>query len=162
MEQQISKHLNYDEIVKSATSEKYKIKNTPNTNQLKNIIEWADNIFEPVRNFVGKPLGCNSIFRSIELNKHKPIYGSSTSQHCANNGAAGDIDCKKYGYSTNKKIFNFIKDTLDFDQLIAEFCTNEEPNWVHCSYISKEKNRNEILVSYKNKFNNTKYKHYEN
>lgn len=156
----ISKHLTYEEVVKSNTALRKSIRNTPNTNQLNNIVLWAKNIFEPVREFVNAPLGCNSIFRSIKLNR--AIGGSSMSQHCANNGAAGDIDCKVYGHSTNKKIFNFIKNNLDFDQLIWEFGTEEEPDWVHCSYVSEKKNRNQILVSYKNKNNKTKYKYYEN
>ena len=160
MENIISKHLTYLEVVKSNTAIKYNIDNTPNTNQLNNIVSWSINIFEPVRRFINRRLGCSSIFRSLLLNKK--IGGSSTSQHCANYGAAGDISSRIYGYSTNKKIFDFIKDNLDFDQLIWEFGTINEPSWVHCSYVSAGKNRNEILISYKGENNKTKYKHYEN
>ena len=155
----ISKYLTYEEVVKSNTALRKSIRNVPNRNQLNNIVLWAKNIFDPVRVFVGAPLGCNSIFRSVKLNR--TIGGSSTSQHCANNGAAGDIDCKVYNHLTNKEIFNYIKDNLDFDQLISEFETNREPNWVHVSYVSKEKNRNQVLISYKNKNNKTKYKYYD-
>ena len=54
---------------------------------------------------------------------------------------------------------NYIKDNLDYDQLIWEFGNEEEPDWVHVSYVSYRKNRGERLIAYK-KEGKTKYKHY--
>ena len=79
--------------------------------------------------WVGGPIKINSFFRSIELNE--AIGGSSTSQHCE--GRAMDID-DTYGCKTNSEMFNYIKDNLDFDQLIWEFGDDEEPNWIHVSW----------------------------
>ena len=88
----------------------------------------------------------NSFYRSPALNE--AIGGASdkssgqTSQHCK--GQAIDID-DIYGYKTNKEMFNYIKENLDFDQLIYEFGTDDNPSWVHFSYVSEDKNRNRIL-----------------
>jgi hypothetical protein len=49
---------------------------------------------------------------------------------------------------TNKDIFNYIKENLDFDQLIWEFGNSKEPDWVHVSY-TKDKNRKQILKGIK-------------
>ena len=142
----ISKYLSYNEVIKSYTASKLGIKNIPSESQLKNIIEWARNIFDPVRSFIGKPLGCHTIYRSPELNKE--IKGSPTSQHMANKGAAGDIDADIYGYGNNIDTFNFIRGSLDFDQLIAENIGNDKVEWIHCSYVSPEENRKEVLMMY--------------
>ena len=52
------------------------------------------------------------------------------------------------GGATNKEIFDFIKDTLDFDQLIFEFGTKDAPDWVHVSY-NAGKNRKQVLRALK-------------
>jgi hypothetical protein len=142
----VSKYLSYKEVTKSDRAIKRGINNTPNSVQMRNIIEWSRKIFDPVRSFIRKPLGCNSVFRSDELNTE--LGGSFTSQHMANNGAAGDIDADVYENSDNETIFNYIKDDLDFDQLIAEGIHIGEIAWVHCSYVNPERNRKEVLVMY--------------
>jgi len=45
------------------------------------------------------------------------------------------------------KGFHFIKDKLEFDQLIWEFGNEENPSWVHVSYSSK--NRKQVLKATK-------------
>jgi len=72
---------------------------------------------------------------------NEAIGGASSSQHCK--GQAFDIDGDKTGVS-NRKIFNFIKDNLEFDQLIWEFGNDKEPDWVHVSY-KEGANRKQIL-----------------
>jgi hypothetical protein len=79
---------------------------------------------------------------------NKIIGGAPTSQHQALNGAAGDIDADIYGNSNNVEIFNFIKDNLNFDQLIAEGIGDNKVGWVHVSYVNHEENRNEVLMMY--------------
>ena len=46
-------------------------------------------------------------------------------------------------------MFNFIREHLDFDQMIWEFGNNDNPDWVHVSYVSPEKNRRRCLLAYK-------------
>ena len=98
----------------------------------------------------------NSCFRSAELNKR--IGGAKSSQHCANKGAAFDLD-DTYRHKTNSEMFDYIKDNLTFDQLIWEFGTDENPNWVHVSY-NEGNNRGQILKACKIN-GKTKYLYWE-
>jgi len=148
----ISKHISYKEGVYSITSIRKGIDNTPNNEQLDNMGSIAENIFEPLRQYVGGPIKINSFFRCPELNK--AIGGSYTSQHCK--GQAIDID-DTFGRMTNAEMYHWIKDNLDFDQMIWEFGDDDNPNWVHISYVSPEGNRNRCLKAYKEK-GSTKYK----
>ena len=73
---------------------------------------------------------------------------SLTSQHCTGEAIDIDMDGTPNGV-TNKMVFNYIKDNLEFDQLIWEFGTNENPDWVHVSYESTGKQRKQVLKAYK-------------
>ena len=148
----ISKHISNKEGVYSNTAIRRGIENTPNQEQLSNMKLLAEKVFEPLRNYVNGPIKINSFFRSPELNK--AIGGSSKSQHCK--GQAIDID-DTFGRMTNAEMYNFIKEHLDFDQLIWEFGDEDNPAWVHISYVSKEANRNRCLLAYKEN-KRTKYK----
>ena len=128
------------------------INNTPNDDQLHFMEIIAEEVFEPLRKWVGGPIKINSFFRSPELNT--AIGGSRTSQHCK--GQAMDID-DTFGRASNAEMYHWIKDNLDFDQMIWEFGDDDNPNWVHISYVSPEKNRNRCLKAYKEK-GKTKYK----
>ena len=136
----ISKHISYREGVYSTTAKRLGLNNTPNDEQLANMELVADEVFEPLRTWVGGPIKINSFFRSPKLNK--AIGGSSKSQHCK--GQAIDID-DTFGKATNAEMFHFIKEHLDFDQIIWEFGDDNNPDWVHVSYVSKNKNRNRCL-----------------
>lgn len=129
----ISEHISYDEAVLSPTAIRNGIDNTPNEQQLHDMQQLAENIFEPLRKLYGKPIKINSFFRSAKLNKL--VGGSATSQHAK--GQA--IDITGGNKAENKKLFELAK-TLDFDQLINEY----DFSWVHISYSTK--NRKQILV----------------
>jgi len=144
---EISEHISYKEVTYSQTAIRNDINNEPNDEQLYRIIRISENIFEPLREWVGGPIKINSCFRSAELNKR--IGGAQSSQHCANKGAAFDLD-DTYGYKTNAEMFHYIKDNLDFDQLIGEFPNGDgNPSWVHVSY-KEDNNRGQILIAVKN------------
>lgn len=136
----ISNHISYQEAIRSNTATRRGIDNTPGDYEVTNMVGVAENIFEPLRQWVGGPIKINSMFRCEELNT--AIGGSSRSQHCQ--GRAIDID-DTFGHKTNAEMFNYIKENLNFDQLIWEFGTDDNPDWVHVSYVSKEENRNRIL-----------------
>ena len=141
----ISKHISLKEAVHSNTAKRLGIENTPNDDQLYNMAKVAHNIFEPLRLYVGGAIKINSFFRSEELNK--AIGGSSKSQHCQ--GCAIDID-DIYGHKSNYQMFKYIRENLDFDQLIYEFGDADNPDWVHVSYVSSKENRNRVLRAVKN------------
>ena len=148
----ISKHISYKEGVYSRTATRLGIKNNPNAEQMENMIAIAEEVFEPLRMWVGGPIKINSFFRSPELNK--AIGGSGKSQHC--HGQAIDLD-DTFGRATNAEMYEFIKKHLDFDQMIWEFGDEDNPDWVHVSYVSEDKNRNRCLQAYKEN-GKTKYK----
>jgi len=140
----ISKHISYKEGVHSNTAIRRGIDNIPNDEQLENMELIAEKVFEPLREWVGGPIKINSFFRSTELNT--AIGGSSKSQHCK--GQAIDID-DTFGKATNAEMYEWIKENLDFDQMIWEFGDDDNPNWVHVSYVSDVSNRNRCLKAYK-------------
>ena len=156
MKDNISEHITYDEATASCKAKELKISNDPNSKQLVNMKLLAENIFEKVREHFDTPIYISSFFRSSKLNTN--LKGSSTSQHCANVGAAMDIDADVYKGVTNSDIFNYILENLNFDQLIWEFGNDENPDWVHVSYVSDILNRKEVLKAYKDKDNKTVYK----
>ena len=149
----ISDNITYAEAIHSNTAKRRGIDNTPNPAQVETMKVTAEKIFEPLRKWVGGPIKVNSFFRSPDLNE--AIGGSKTSQHCK--GQAIDID-DVFGYKTNAEMYAWIKENLSLDQMIWEFGTDTQPNWVHVSYVSEENNRNRCLKAYKDDMGRTKYK----
>ena len=139
---QLSKNLSLAEVVRSESAKRRGIKNMPTPEHLENLKKLAEKIFQPIRDHFGVPIHVSSGYRSKELNA--AIGGSATSQHCK--GEALDLDMDGTSV-TNKQVFEFIKDNLPFDQLIWEFGDNNNPDWVHVSYGSR--NRKEILRAVK-------------
>jgi len=142
--EKISKHVSYREGVYSITALRLGLKNEPTEEHLTNMKLISKKVFEPLREFVNGPIKINSFYRGPELNK--VIGGSSKSQHCS--GQAMDID-DTYGAMSNATMYGWIKKNLDFDQIIWEFGTENNPDWVHVSYVSEEKNRNRCLKAYR-------------
>jgi hypothetical protein len=137
----ISPNLNLAEITRSDTAKRHGIDNTPTAEHLENFKLLADKVFEPIREHFKTPIFISSGYRSKALNDF--IKGSLSSQHCT--GQAIDIDMDgSNGEVTNRMVFDFIKNKLDFDQLIWEFGTDFNPDWVHVSFV-KGKNRKQKL-----------------
>ena len=148
----ISKHISDKESMYSRTAQRLNIDNAPTEDHKQNMVKLAENIFEPLRSYVGGPIKINSFYRSPKLNK--AIGGSSKSQHC--NGQAIDID-DTFGRMSNAEMYEFIKENLDYDQMIWEFGDDKNPAWVHISYVSEDDNRHRCLKAYKEN-GKTKYK----
>ena len=148
----ISDHITYAEAIHSNTAKRKRIDNTPNPTQVEAMKLTAQEVFEPLREWVGGPIKVNSFFRSVALNE--AIGGVASSQNCK--GQAIDLD-DVYGRKSNAEMFHWIKENLCFDQLIWEFGTDMNPNWIHVSFVSKEENRNRCLKAYK-EHGKTKYK----
>lgn len=139
--QEISPHISYEESVRSNTAKRIGILNNPDPKQLQAMHEIAMAIFEPLRNHFKVPIYISSFFRSTALNK--VVKGSRRSQHIL--GEAMDLDAHIFGYITNKDIFEYIKNNLEFDQLIWEYGDSTEPDWVHVSYTTRRPNRKQII-----------------
>lgn len=144
----LSKNLTLAEVIKSQTAIRKGIDNRPSLHHIDNLTAIANAVFQPLRDWYGKPITVPSGFRSKELNV--AIGGSKNSQHCI--GEALDLDTQFDNY----KLFNYIKDNLKFDQLIWEFGDDSNPAWVHVSYSTDKQNRGQVLKAYKEN-SKTKY-----
>tara|TARA_R100000329_G_scaffold56748_1_gene51469 strand:- start:348 stop:806 length:459 start_codon:yes stop_codon:yes gene_type:complete len=140
----LSDHVSYKEGVYSITALRLGLKNDPSDAHLENMKLICEKVFEPLRIHVGGPIKINSFYRGPELNK--AIGGSAKSQHC--HGQAMDID-DTYGHASNAAMFDWIKANLDFDQMIWEFGNDQNPDWVHVSYVGPEANRKRCLKAYR-------------
>jgi len=133
----ISKNISYKEATYSNYAKKYKIANKPDDEQIENMKLVAEEVFQPLREWANHPIKVNSFFRSKKLNSG--IGGSSVSSHLTGNA----IDITTLGEKTNLELFNYIKDNLEFDQLIWEF-GSQNPKWIHVSFKEKD-NRKQVL-----------------
>lgn len=138
----LSEHLDLSEVTRSDMAKRRGLSNMPTPEHIENFKILAENIFEPIRKHFGVPIFVSSGYRSKELNT--AIGGSLTSQHCLGQALDLDMDGTKNGV-TNKMVFDFIKENLNYDQLISEFGTKEKPDWVHVSYNTKGKQRKQTL-----------------
>ena len=143
---QITQHLSLAEVTRSETAKRKGISNMPTPEHLENFKNLGINIFEPLRRHFDKPIHISSGYRSKALNT--AIGGSLTSQHCSGEAIDIDMDGSPNGI-TNKHVFDYIKQHLNFDQLIWEFGTKDNPDWVHVSYESNGKQRKQVLRAVK-------------
>jgi zinc D-Ala-D-Ala carboxypeptidase len=141
----LSKNLSLAEMIISESAKRKGISNVPTPEHKKNMEVLAEKVFQPIRDHFKTPIYISSGYRSKELNKE--IRGSQTSQHST--GEAIDIDMDGSGTVTNKQIFEYIKNNLDFDQLIWEFGSKNNPDWVHVSFKAVGKNRKQVLIARK-------------
>jgi zinc D-Ala-D-Ala carboxypeptidase len=134
----LSEHLDLSEVTRSESAKRNGISNMPIEQHIANLKLLAENVFEPIRNNFRCPIHISSAYRSIELNRL--VKGSLTSQHCTGEAIDIDMDGTPNGV-TNKMVFDYIKNNLEFDQLINEF----DYSWVHVSYESTGKQRKQVL-----------------
>ena len=137
----LSKNLSLAEVTKSTTAKRLGIDNTPDEWATENLCAIAENVFQPLRDSFKCPIHVSSGYRSAELNT--AIGGSIRSQHVE--GRALDLDGDVFGRCTNSEIFEYIRENLEFDQLIWEFGDDDNPDWVHVSFIYDGVNRKRCL-----------------
>lgn len=136
----LTENFTLEEMYKSTTAIRLGIDNTPSDIVVKNLLQLCKKVLQPLREYMDESIKVSSGYRNPDLNKK--IGGSKSSQHCL--GQAADISC---GERTSE-MYHYIKNNLIFDQLIWEFGTDENPDWVHVSYSSTN-NRKECLRAYK-------------
>ena len=134
----LSKHVTRSEFERSDVATKFSIPNSMNEAQLKSAIALCENVFEPIRAKVGKPIRINSGFRSLAVNKR--IGGASSSQHCK--GEAMDLELHDI------ELFRWIIKNVEYDQAIYEFGDDKNAAWFHISY-RKGNNRKQALRAIK-------------
>ena len=139
----LSKNFTLKELTKSSTAVRHGINNNPDKEQMINLVVLTNCVLQPIRNAHGR-VDVNSGLRVLELNR--AIGSGDSSQHVQ--GMAADIECPSI---SNMELAEWIRDNLEFDQLILEFYTPQDPTsgWVHVSY-NKEENRKRVLRAVKN------------
>lgn len=140
----LSKNFTLNEMLESQTARRRNIQEqfTPSENVKENLRKLCINVLQPLRDKLGKPIHVSSGYRCKRLNK--AIGGAVKSQHIE--GKAADL--QGIGI-TNKELFDYIKDNLDYDQLLWEFGTKEEPAWVHVSYDDKRMRKQVLYIGVK-------------
>jgi len=139
----ISEHISWAEATHSNTAKDKEIENIPDNGQIVAMKKIAKEVFEPLRTWANEPIRINSFYRSSLL--CVALKSKATSQHTK--GQAIDIDAT--GKKTNADLFNYIKDNLEFDQLIWEFGDDENPDWIHVSFVGVSGNRKKVLKAVK-------------
>ncbi len=118
------KYFTIEEMTKSSTAKANGIDNTPSEEGVLKLQKLIEAVLDPLREWYGKPIKVNSGYRCEALNK--AIGGAKSSQHMLGEAADITVGSKE----ENEKLFNYIKDNLEFDQLINE----SDFSWVHVSY----------------------------
>ena len=128
------KYFTIAEMIKSDTAKAKGIDNTPTQEVIDNLTKLIEAVLDPLRQWYGKPIYVNSGYRCRALNE--AVGGAKNTQHAI--GMAVDIDT--HNTEENKKLFDYIKDNLEYDQLIDE----KNLAWVHVSY-NEGHNRKQVL-----------------
>lgn len=138
----LSANFTLEELTKSQTALRKGIPNNPNATQIDALKELCINVLQPIRSYFDKPVIISSGYRSCEL--CIAIGSSIDSQH--SKGEAADIEIVGVD---NKELFDYIKNNIDFDQMILEFYEGGNSGWVHVSYVSPKENRKQTLKAYR-------------
>lgn len=149
----LTEHFQLSEFEKSSTARARGINNKVPESLIPNIKNLCQQVLEPLRQHIGKPVVIGSGYRCPPLNK--AVGGVSNSQH--KTGEAADIHIPVYDFvasdgthHTNMEIlnrwFNWIMDNCDFDQLIKE-TSNRKTYWIHVSCKrDRSKNRHQVIT----------------
>ena len=135
----LSANFQLSELVKSQVAERKGLPNNPSPAHIDNLKSLCINVLQPLRSEFDLPVYISSGYRSQEL--CIAIGSKITSQHAE--GKAADLEVVGV---ENYELFMWIKNNLQFDQLILEFYKDGEPDsgWIHVSYDGKN-NRNQTL-----------------
>ena len=127
----ITNNFTLTELTRTSTG----ITNNPNKQQVAALIRLCGKVLQPARNLYGEAIQVNSGYRSPAVNR--VVGGARNSQHILGEAADITVHCR----DGNKKLFEIIRDNLNFDQLINE----KNYSWIHVSYKSEEENRKQVL-----------------
>jgi len=137
----LTKNFTLHELTKSETALRLGIDNTPGEKEIGNLKVLCERVLQPVRDHFGKGVKVNSGFRHPDVNAK--VGGSRTSDHTR--GQAADIEIPGV---PNAELAEWIRDNLEYRQLILEFYTPGIPDsgWVHVSYVAED-NKKEVLTA---------------
>ena len=139
----LTKNFTLHEMTKSETALRYGMANEPSQKEIGNLQVLCEEVLQKVRDYYGMGVKVNSGYRHPLVNSK--VGGSPTSDHCK--GFAADIEIPGVA---NAEVAQWIKDNLQFRQLILEFYTPGVPDsgWVHVSYDPNDL-KNQVLTATK-------------
>lgn len=143
---QLTKNFELSELIKSQTASRFHIDNTPSQIVISNLKLLCEKVLQPIRDNFDKPVIISSGYRSLKVNS-KTHGSSQTSQHLT--GQAADFDIPGI---PNYDLAVWIKENLNYDQLILEYYTGGNSGWIHVGYSSAHKNQ-ELTFNGKQYFN---------
>lgn len=128
---QLSPNFTLEEMTRSDTASRLGIANMPDAAGIVKLTDLCIRVLEPIRAHFALPVLVNSGYRSPELNAHIP-NSATKSQHML----CEAVDYHVPGVS-NHDLAAYVRDHMQFDQLILEAYTLDEPasGWVHTSWI---------------------------
>ena len=130
----ISKNFTFEEFERSDIATRFNLDNRMTNAQRDAVKKLVTEVLQPARDLLGEIIHINSGYRCKELNEK--VGGAYNSQHLK--GQAADIGC------FNNKVLLTILEAMDFDQLIT-YWEKSYIQFIHISYVSKQKNRNQII-----------------
>lgn len=130
----LSEHFSLEEMTRSGVAVSKGIDNRPAEADIERLRQLCVNVLEPVRRRFGVTR-ITSGFRSAELNA--AVGGVESSQHLC--GEAVDIHVSDM--EVGRKMYDFIRRNLDFDQLLFEHRMSNGCCWLHVSYTCRRNNR---------------------
>ena len=143
----LSPHFSLKEMTDSQTAVRYGIANVPSEQEIENLHRLCQGTLEPLREALQLPVVITSGFRTKALND-KLAHPSERSQHMQGQAAdlyiGSGLMVQGSGLSRRELLIKAFREILtnpkiDYDQLILY------PNFIHVSYVSKERNRHNIL-----------------
>jgi zinc D-Ala-D-Ala carboxypeptidase len=139
----LTKNFTLSEMTKSETALRLGIDNQPNEQQLAALKLLAEKVLQPIRDHFQKGVKVNSALRTLPVNR--AIGSGDNSDHVR--GQAADIEIPGV---PNAELAEWIKDNLEFRQLILEFYQVGVPDsgWVHVSYVPED-NKKQVLTAVK-------------
>lgn len=142
MSTNVTMHFTIEELYASATAKAKGIDNKPGVQQMINLVYLTAYVLEPLRVAMKEPIKISSGYRSQALNR--AVGGVSNSQHMT--GQAADL-CIDGDIQKGRRWFNYIRDHLNFDQLIWEKNPKTGSCWVHVSFVYPDfgKNRRRVI-----------------
>jgi hypothetical protein len=137
----LTKNFTLAEMTKSETALRHGLENNPGEQELAAMKLLAEKVLQPVRDHFKRGVKVNSAYRHPDVNQR--VGGSRNSDHTR--GQAADIEIPGVA---NADLAQWIKDNLEFRQLILEFYTPGIPDsgWVHVSYVAED-NKKEVLTA---------------
>ena len=135
------KYFSIAEFLRSDTADEYQVSNMPADEELlavlNNINALVNNVLDPLRAMIGRPIIITSGYRSQRANEL--VGGSKTSQHLT--GKAADFHVRGFTPQQMNVVYQTIQMLFDFDQLIFY----PSKNIIHVSW-NGDKNRQESWV----------------